>query len=510
MRDAGILCNAVLPAVLLFGFLAADGAWSLREALISLGVMVVATPLITVIVGLAMRRLMGPVHQALGFLRAGEPPDPALLDRARRLVLGHPWWASLGPVIGWGVVFPAVAVLSASPSGVGGGVTEALLAGFIVTPLLATISVFAFEAALRPTVAALFPEGGIEAYKNRLTLSVRTRVGYIVVFLGPFVQLVLSVLAYRAVAGNATTEAALGRLLWIEGYLFLASLVVVQIFAGFLRHGLGDPLDRLVVAMRSVRAGNLDVRVPVVSADNLGLAADTFNAMVRSLQEKSWLQDAFRRYVSPELESRVRSGPVSLGGELRVVTVLFSDLRGFTSLSERMSPETMVEIINRYFEAMVACVQAEGGTVNKFLGDGMMVLFGAPSELPDAPMAAVRSALAMQQALVGFNAEQIRRGLPELAIGIGIATGPVVVGNIGANDRLEYTAIGDVVNTASRIEGLTKDFGSAVLVDEATFEGVRGRVPIGMKGSLPVKGKVQPVPVYAPAVGTADIVPQAH
>ena len=169
-----------------------------------------------------------------------------------------------------------------------------------------------------------------------------------------------------------------------------------------------------------------------------------------------------------------------------------------------MDAEEVVTMINRYFETMVACIHTEGGSVNKFIGDGIMALFGAPTELPDQALASVHAALAMERDLVGFNTEQRALGLPELAIGVGIATGPVVIGDVGSRDRLEYTAMGDTVNTASRIEGLTKEFGSPILLDQQTYELVKGRIPMGMKGSLAVKGKSRPVEVYAPATGPAD------
>lgn len=509
LRWTGLSCNTVVPAALLFGFLWADGVWTATVAARALLLIAVAAPLIAALMARVMGRILQPVYLALDLLARGERPDEAALDRARRMVFFHPWRAAGVSVVMWSLVFPLVMLLPSSYDRSGSPIaaTEIILACVVVAPLLGTIALFAFEGALRPAVAALFPEGGVERYQTRYVLSVRRRVVYTTIFVGPLGQLLLALLVYRRVSDSATTQEALARLLPLEIFILLASFMVVQIHAWFLRSGLGEPMERLLAAMRSVRAGNLDVRVPVESADSLGVLSDAFNEMARGLRERANLQDAFRRYVSPEIETQARTGPISLGGELREVTVLFSDVRGFTSLSERMAPEAMVEMINRYFEVMVACVRAEGGTVNKFLGDGMMALFGAPAALPDAPLAAVRAALAMEDALFEFNADQARRGLPELAIGVGIATGPVVVGNVGSLDRLEYTAIGDVVNTASRIEGLTKDFGSTVLLDEATFEAVRGRVPIGMKGTFPVKGKSQPVPVYAPAVGTADVLP---
>lgn len=223
-------------------------------------------------------------------------------------------------------------------------------------------------------------------------------------------------------------------------------------------------LEVLVVAARRVAGGELDARVEVRTRDEIGVLAATFNSMVAGLREREFIRDTFGRFVNPEVVARILEdrSRLRLGGESRQVTVLMSDLRGFTALSEELGPERMVALLNRYLARMTAVVERFDGNVAELLGDGMVVLFGAPVTRDDDALRAIGCAIAMHHELATFNALEGRR----LRMGIGIDTGVVVAGNIGAERHMKYGVVGAAINVAARLESFT--LGNQVLVSEAT------------------------------------------
>jgi class 3 adenylate cyclase len=208
------------------------------------------------------------------------------------------------------------------------------------------------------------------------------------------------------------------------------------------------------------------------------------------------IRKMFGRYVTPQVaEHAIAHGP-KLGGQQTVATVLFSDIRNFTALTEDLPADILIDMLNRYFEAMSDAVMRHNGLINKFGGDSLLAIFGTPLN-PTTHHAdhAVNAAQAMLMALERFNADQRTRDEPTLRIGIGIATGPVIAGNVGSKERMEYTVIGDTVNLASRLEALTKTRIDLVLLDEATAADVQD-VPLKSLGDVQIRGKQAPVAVY--------------
>jgi class 3 adenylate cyclase len=191
----------------------------------------------------------------------------------------------------------------------------------------------------------------------------------------------------------------------------------------------------------------------------------------------------------------VLSGRLPLDGERREVTILFQDIRGFTALSENTDPADLLRILNEFLTEIVAAVEGEAGVLHKFTGDGVMALFGAPIAHPDDPERAVRTALDMVRRLDALNRRWAGSGGPHLRIGIGVHTGEVVAGQIGPDDRIEYSVIGDPVNLASRIEGLTKEVGATILVSAATASRLDAGFRFGNRTVVPVRGKEAPVEV---------------
>lgn len=200
-------------------------------------------------------------------------------------------------------------------------------------------------------------------------------------------------------------------------------------------------------------------------------AASAFSAHALLAGDRRAIRDAFRRYLHPRLVEELARGPglPRLGGETRELTVLFADVRNFTGIAERLPADRVVRLLNRYFAAMAAAVQAEDGMVDKFLGDGLLAVFGAPLPRPDHARRACRAALAMRAALAALNRENTAEGLPAIEIGVGVNTGRMVIGNMGSEQRFDYTVVGDEVNVAARLVEASKSADCAVLVSEATL-----------------------------------------
>jgi adenylate cyclase len=232
----------------------------------------------------------------------------------------------------------------------------------------------------------------------------------------------------------------------------------------------------------------IDFVLPVVATSLMGLGSDAL--------DRRRFRDSFARYLSRDVMARVLADAPSLQGEYREVSILFSDLRGFTTLSERMEPARIAAHLNEYFDAMTAAVFAHRGMINDFVGDAVMAVFGAPVADADHAWHAVQSALDMDRALARLNARWKTAGLPELRMGIGIHTGRVFAGNIGGRERIKYTVIGDPVNVASRVEGLNKELSTTLLVTEETLAAVGDRVGVRDCGLVAVKGRVEKVRVF--------------
>ena len=226
-------------------------------------------------------------------------------------------------------------------------------------------------------------------------------------------------------------------------------------------------------------------------------------ARVGSSLEKKRLRDQrrelLRRFATREVEAELELSGFALGGRRLVASVLFIDIRGFTSLAETLPPEEVIDLLNGYYALMFEVIGAHGGVVNQIIGDGLMAIFGAPQALDDAAGCAVRAARDMLAAVGRFNDGQGSRNRPLIRVGIGVATGEVVAGYTGTLERATYTCIGDAVNLASRLETHTKEAGCAILVDAATRAALPAAESVRSLGPVPLRGKAQPVEIFAPA-----------
>jgi len=280
--------------------------------------------------------------------------------------------------------------------------------------------------------------------------------------------------------------------------LVISAVMVLAGIAGAvgLATVLSRPILRLVQGTRAIAAGDFQVTLAIPSRDEIGVLTESFNRMARALREKEMIKRAFSRYVAREVVDEILKDPehLVLKGERRDVTVLFCDMRGFTTLAERLSPEEVVLLLNQFYTLMIDTTFKHDGTLDKFLGDGVMAIFGAPIARGDHAYQAVRAALAMQAGVRELSDARVREGKASIGIGVGISAGEVVAGTVGTEDRMEYTVVGDSVNLAARLQSDAKP--GQILISQPTYERIRGRIEARSLGLVRVKGKEVLVEAY--------------
>ncbi len=282
-------------------------------------------------------------------------------------------------------------------------------------------------------------------------------------------------------------------------WLSIGGLILSLIGAFFIARTVTRPVHALVHAARGVEQGDYTRAVRVSQQDEMGELAAAFNRMLKGLVERDKVRDLFGRFVPRAVAEQALAGNAVLGGEDRQVTVLFSDLRNFTSFSERRSPQDVVSLLNTYFTRMSEVVEKNHGMVDKFLGDGVMAIFGAPTASGDDAGNALQAALDMGAALEQLNEEFAAQGLPRLDIGIGINPGVMVAGNMGSPSRFNYTVIGDGVNLAARIEGLTKrkEYRTRIIATDASIHTAKRSFQTRNLGLVEIRGRHEPVILHA-------------
>jgi class 3 adenylate cyclase len=276
--------------------------------------------------------------------------------------------------------------------------------------------------------------------------------------------------------------------------------VIALIGAIVLSGSITRPLIELSHMAQRVQEGDLTAKVDVRSHDEVGVLGHAFNTMTAGLRERERERDIFGRVVSPEVREKLLNGRLELGGETLWIATLFSDIRSFSTISEQMSPQEVVTLLNEYLSEMTDAIRPWEGYINNFIGDAIVAIFGAPIDQPDKEWRAVAAALAMRERLDELNQRRVARGEAPIDNGVGISTGEAVAGQIGSLERLMYTVIGDSVNIAARLESMTKDYPEhPILINGQTAEALKGREGLKLKslGPLTVKGRAEPVDVYA-------------
>lgn len=475
------------------------------------------TPILVVsAVGVALLLILGRVlgnkqekQMMAWYMAEGErpriPPTPA-----RRAALNSPVNSALISLGMWliaAIGFSLTGVITVTAEGIRLDIVNFIAGtlGLLGLPgvVAATLVYFITERSWMTEIPIFFPDGDVSSV-DAFRMTMRRRL-FVLFAIQAMPLLLLAAAGYSQVRRivqfsdmtGVDAAAQLAQFLHLEIFIvgtgMLAAITLAFTLGGYLVRSI-DGLNR---RMAAVRQGDLEATLPVTSNDEFGALAEGFNAMLHGLQQEEVIRRLFSVYVTPEVAEHAIAHGAELGGQLASATVLFSDLRSFTALTERTDPDQLIAMLNRYFQAMSSVIVRHGGFVNKFGGDSLLAVFGTPlNPIDDHAGQAVAAAQEMVRALASFNADQTRRGEPSVRFGVGIATGPVVAGNVGSEDRLEYTVIGDTVNLASRLEAMTKTTGVPVLIGATTVAALYDASALVPMGEIDVRGKAEPVAVY--------------
>ena len=424
------------------------------------------------------KRAFGPVERWLA-----EDRVPSSEERA--LVLSLPLRGAAIAAAGWlgaAVLFGVITAThhpAAFVAGTAAGIVLAGLSSAAVTYLLC-------ERSLRPVFALALagdvPRG--RAAAGGLGTGPRLLVSWA---LGSGIALLAIALAFLG-RGDERGDELLGPVL----FLVVAGLFAGGVLLAAAARSVAEPVARVRAAIERVEAGSLDEQLVVDDGGEIGFLQAGFNRMMAGLRERERIRAAFGTYVDREVAEHILREGTSLAGEEVEVTVMFIDIRDFTGFAERHSAPELVATVNRLWERVVPLVHEHSGHVDKFVGDGLLAVFGAPRRLADHADRALAAALQIAAA-----AEDEFRG--ELSIGVGLNSGSVVAGNVGGAGRLEFSVIGDAVNVAARVEAATRQTGDAVLVSEHTRRLLtRNDVELEARPTVPLKGKSEAVALYAP------------
>jgi adenylate cyclase len=427
-------------------------------------------------------------------LSRGQQVDPELLTRIRRRLIHLPWFAAILSGSAW---FLCIPVFLISLFQVHGSLSHQLLwhlpISFCISGFISgTHTIFLVELASQWGLFPVFFSGiRADLIPDVVTLSLRGRglLWAISASLCPIGSLLL--LAFAPSAPGTNPE-------WFAVFVGTVGIAFGLCTALMISWLVARPIDQLRTAAESVSRGKLDLTLPVTRADEFGLLLGEFNNMIRGLKEKEKLRQTFGLHVGARAAEEILKRDPGLSGVEEEITVMFVDIRSSTAQAAVLRPAEVVEMLNDFFRVTVRVVEEEnGGMVNKYLGDGFMALFGAGdanSSHADEAVCAGRDILAGLDAL---NRELVGRGRAPIRIGIGLHTGPAVVGSIGSPQRLEFTAIGNTVNIASRIESLTKTVGRPMLLTHAVRSRLTIDFPLDLLPPQQVRGIDEPVTVFA-------------
>ncbi|NNG07408.1 MAG: HAMP domain-containing protein [Desulfobacteraceae bacterium] len=372
---------------------------------------------------------------------------------------------------------------------------------FMIGLIAAGLSFFLLEDySRRRFIPLFFPNGRLATLPGTLKFPVRRKIGllYRAGTLNPMILLVgtLFFIAWEARGAHIRVEDLVRDIFLFAIILCVIFVTIALRLNSFVQKSIQYPIGEMLRIVEKVKSGDFTQRIRVISNDEIGALGDAGNAMIAGLAERERIRDTFGKYVTPEIRDEILAGRIPLNGERRVATLLFSDLRGFSSYVEANDPEEVIRSMREYFSAMQKAIRMHQGLVLQYVGDEIEAVFGVPLSYEDHADRAVLAAFEMRKSLEALNGIRIKQGKTPFSHGIGIHTGLVLAGNTGSEDRLSYALIGDTVNLASRIEQLTKVFRCDILVSEETAKRLESSIQMKAENPQMVKGHSKPLSVY--------------
>jgi adenylate cyclase len=490
MLSANVVSNAIGVGVVFF---LSRGAPAKVES-ISRTVSWVFVPMAFVVPWIITRFYERPVRQYWDAVFRKETVSKEKADQSLRRLLNEPYFVIAVDMGVWltaaGVYALVFRLFRVDWPLVRHAFTLCIITGLITS----TVAFFVLEFHLeRRLIPYAFPNGGLYLTPGVLRIGIRTRL--LALFFAsnliPLLVILQDSLRLTAIPRPATEQ--LQVTLSAEAVVFVG----VGIWLTFLvSSNLTRPLQEIIRVLGNVRRGMFDQKVQVTTNDEIGYTGDVINEMAEGLQERDFIKETFGKYVSEEIRDEILGGRIPLDGEVRRVTVLFADLRDFTPMVEKTEPKKMITVLNGYFREMEEAIREHHGLVLQYIGDEIEAAFGAPIHSEDHAAQAVSAAKEMSRRLDAFNERLAGSGL-RLAHGIGIHTGEVLAATIGSPDRLSYALVGDTVNVASRVQDLSKHFGTEIVMTEATQAEIGKRFSLKKLPATPIKGKSGTIQLYA-------------
>jgi class 3 adenylate cyclase len=450
-------------------------------------------------VGLALRR--GLIHLAPLDAWLAQPPGTSTTPEtvaAWDAAANYPMRSFRANSLGVAVValVPTVSVVTAELHLAWSAVPVLLLAGSIPLAYGTAVNYALAELLIRPVVAAIASQLPEDFPFSANGLLLRKRLKLLLPIFTSFSGFVVAALV---ASGGGTSKLLLSAVAALGvGFVFSFEMTVL------LSRSVTGPVAQLRHAVRGIRTADYGARVPVMTSDELGELSHDFNLMASAVAERARVRQALSTYIDPEIVPLILSGAVPPEGVEVNVSIMFVDARGFTAFAESATPQQVVRALNRLFEQIVPIIRRHGGHIDKFLGDGLLAVFGAPEDYGDHADRAVAAAIDIVVA--------INRGRG-LHVGVGVNTGPIVAGSIGGGGRLDFSVVGDAVNVAARVQAATRETGDDILITRLTRDALARPVAFATRGGVELKGKREPIEVFAVAVpdgtGVAEPPPEA-